>query len=85
MDPASCPHREACWTPVEFGCWRYLCSRCGLEAFGLTLPAAKTLFGLKAEKAKVEAIKAKPPPQRTPEDWTWLHYSPFGNASKCGY
>ena len=86
-DPASCPHNESCWHPEAFGCWRYVCRVCSLEAFGLTLPAAKTLFGVKAEKAKAEGLRRKleAGEKLTEGEEAFYAYSPFGSASRCGY
>lgn len=85
MDPAACSHCQACWSPGPLGLWSYGCRTCGLRATGVTLDAAKTLFGLRAERVKIEAIKRKAPEEMTDADWTWLAYSPFGSGSWCGY
>jgi hypothetical protein len=89
MNPkvASCSHNEAVWKPAPFGCWLYFCLPCGLEAFGLTLPAAKTLFGVKAEKLKAESLREKlgRGEALTDSEQAFFAYSPFGSASRCGY
>ena len=87
MDPSQCDHSQACWQPEAFGCWKYSCSLCGLEAFGLTLPAAKTLFGVRAEKVKVASLVARREAgeKLTTREEAIVAYSPFGTASRCGY
>ena len=86
-DPASCPHNQAYWFPAPFGSWKYRCVVCGLEAIGLDPEPAKTLFGVKAEKAKVASLVARREAgeKLTTREEAIVAYSPFGTASRCGY
>lgn len=87
MDPAQCTHCQACWRPYILGTWEYGCRSCGLRASGLTLEAAKTLFGLRAEKIKVRALMEKRVGGESlaAHEEAMIAYSPFGTASRCGY
>lgn len=83
--PDLCMHKAAHWMPGPLEMWTYGCPSCGLRGSGFTLEAAKTLFGIRAEKIKVKALLEKPLSKRTEKDWTWIAYSPFGTGSWCGY